>query len=117
MTARRHLGLRERSAIFLRAFGCCHLCKQKIGLAERWDIEHVIPLEMGGDEGHMAENLQPAHVGCHRVKTSVDSWQIAKAKRRAAKHLGVKAPRSIIPGSKASPFKRLLSGQTVRRDA
>ncbi len=117
MSARRRILVRERVAIFTRADGCCYLCAGKIGIAERWDVEHRVPLEMGGDEAPMSENLQPAHVACHRVKSSVDAWALAKAKRRQAKHLGVKAPRSIIPGSKASPFKRLLSGQTVRRDA
>jgi 5-methylcytosine-specific restriction endonuclease McrA len=106
---RRNISTTERVGIFYRAGGVCHLCGEKIGLAERWDVEHVIPLEMGGDEAKGSTNLQPAHVACHKTKTSVDSWQIAKAKRREAKHLGARPPSRLGHPT----LKRKIDGTVV----
>jgi 5-methylcytosine-specific restriction endonuclease McrA len=55
---------------------------------EKWDLEHVIPIAMGGDDDE--ENLRPAHKSCHKAKTKDDVKAVAKAKRRQAKHLGAK---------------------------
>lgn len=115
MVTRRHLSPTERLAIFTRAHGRCWICGEKIGLAERWDIEHRIPLAMGGDEAKGSDNLQPAHARCHAPKTAEDVARIAKAKRVEAKHLGIRAPRAVIPGSKASGLKKKLDGTVVRR--
>ncbi|WP_170167094.1 HNH endonuclease [Paracoccus methylarcula] len=96
--------------------GTCHICGGKVQVGESWDLEHVIPLAMGGedDEG----NVAPAHTACHREKTSEDAAQIAKANRVRAKHFGAKSERrATIPGSKGSKWKRKLSGQTVLRDS
>ena len=106
---RRRISISERAAIFHGSAGRCHLCGDKIGLAERWDVEHVIPLEMGGDEAKGSPNLQPAHVACHKTKTSVDSWQIAKAKRREAKHLGARPPSRLGHPT----LKRKINGTVV----
>jgi 5-methylcytosine-specific restriction endonuclease McrA len=113
---RRHIGPRERLAIFAAAGGMCHICGVKIdGTRDRWDIEHVIPLAMGGDEDTGSDNLQPACASCHRGKTATDLGALAKAKRVEAKHLGAKRSRSPIPGSKGTPWKRKLDGTTVPR--
>lgn len=112
---RRHISSRERVAIFGRAHGRCHLCGEKIGLAERWDIEHVVALALGGDEAPMSENLQPAHAACHAPKTSEDAGRIAKAKRVEARHLGAKKPRSVLPGSRASGWKKKIDGSVEKR--
>lgn len=112
---RRRISPSERVAIFHRFGGECHLCGERIGLSERWDVEHVIPLEMGGDEAKGSANLKPAHVNCHKTKSSVDAWQLAKAKRNEARHIGADKPRSVIPGSKASGWKRKIDGTLERR--
>lgn len=81
----------QRAQIFLLHKGQCHLCPHKIdGGKERWDLEHIIPLAMGGKDE--IENLAPAHVDCHKDKTKSDKANIAKAKRREAKHIGARAP-------------------------
>ncbi len=108
---RRRLSPSERVAIYTSAHGACHLCGEKIGLAERWDVEHVIPLEMGGDEAKGSTNLQPAHVACHRTKSSVDAWALAKAKRREAKHLGARG----TPAFRHPTLRRTVSGKVVPR--
>ena len=115
MTARRHISTRERVAIFSAAGGTCHICGGAIdGTREVWDVEHVVPLALGGDDH--GENLRPAHKNCHARKTARDAGDTARAKRLEAKHLGAKAPaRATIPGSKRSPWKKKLDGTLVRR--
>lgn len=113
---RRSISTRERVAIFERARGVCHICGGRIdGTREAWEVEHVVPLALGGDENPGSDNLQPAHVGCHARKTAEDAGRIAKAKRLHARHIGAKRPRSVIPGSRASRWKRTIDGRTVLR--
>ncbi len=112
MTRRRNIGQRERVEIFSRARGVCHICGQKIdGTSERWDVEHVIPRELGGDEARGSDNLQPAHVACHRSKTTADVGRIAKAKRVAARHLGARPKSSLTHPT----LKRRVDGSVVPR--
>lgn len=112
---RRRISTTERVAIFTAAGGLCHICGDRIGLTDRWDVEHVIPLAMGGDEAKGSANLQPAHESCHKGKTPGDVTAIAKAKRVHAKHIGASLPRAILPGSKASGWKRRIDGTVERR--
>lgn len=109
---RRHISPSERVAIYYRAGGCCHICGEKIGLAERWDVEHVIPLELGGDEAKGSLNLRPAHVDCHKPKTAKDVGDIAKAKRREARHIGAAKGRSSLSHP---TLKRKIDGSVVKR--
>lgn len=106
---------RRKLAVFDAHSGRCHLCHGKIdGTRESWELEHIIPLAMGGADDET--NVAPAHVACHRAKTTKDAGQIAKANRVRAKHNGAARPKSTLPGSKASGWKRKISGETVRRD-
>lgn len=109
---RRNLTKLQRVRVFDAAGGICHLCKAKIHVGERWDVEHVKPLSMGGADDET--NMAPAHVGCHREKTSAEAGPRAKADRIRARHLGIRK-RSRFPGSKDSPFKIKLDGSVVRR--
>ena len=104
---RRTLTTRDRAEIFGAAEGRCHLCGGRIEAGQRWEAEHVIPLAMGGEDG--LANLAPAHVRCHRTKTRTDASDIAKAKRREAKHLGFHRPRSGFSGW------RKFNGEVVKR--
>lgn len=116
MRPRRHIGPRERAVIFAAAGGVCHICLERIdGVRERWQVEHVVPHALGGDEEAGSDNLQPAHERCHAPKTAEDIGRIAKAKRVSAKHTGAKAPKAVLPGSRASAWKRRLDGTVVRR--
>jgi 5-methylcytosine-specific restriction endonuclease McrA len=115
MTARRSLTSKERLRLFALHDERCHLCGGRIGVGEAWEVEHVIPLAMGGADDDA--NRKPAHVKCHRAKTTDDAANIAKAKRREAKHLGARPrPKRPIPGSKASGWKKPLNGPAVRRE-
>jgi len=112
---RRSLSTRERLRLFAHHRGVCHICQGKIdGTREAWEIEHELPVALGGDESD--ENRKLAHVKCHKAKTAKDVGRIRKADRARAKHTGAKSkPRHVIPGSKASGWKKRLDGSVVRR--
>lgn len=111
---RRRLSTKARLEVFTRAGGVCHICGATIWPGEPWEVEHVIPIAQGGEDG--GDNLAPAHVDCHASKTAQDAANTARAKRLQARHLGAKAPsRAVVPGSKRSPWKKRLDGSVVRR--
>lgn len=92
--ARKSFTRKDRARIFAAGDGICHLCDGKIGVGEAWEVEHVIPWALTHDDGD--GNLRPAHVKCHRVKTTDDVKDIAKVYRMAAKHRG-EWPKSKSP--------------------
>lgn len=117
MPRRRHIGERERARIFLAHDGICHICGQKIDAGrERYQIDHIIPLEMGGEDG--GDNLAPAHEACHTRKTAQqDVPNIRKAQRQERRSMGIaKQSRNPLPGSKKSRLKRKLDGTVVDRE-
>ena len=114
MTFRR-MSTSRRARIFEQNDGICHICDQPIdGTRERWEVEHVIALEISRDDSD--ENLRPAHVNCHKEKTKEDAKTIAKCKRVEAKHRGSFRTRNPLPGSKNSDWKQKVNGDWVRRD-
>lgn len=96
--ARKRFTDKDRARIFAANGGCCHLCEQKIdGVREAWEIEHVIAWELTRDDSD--DNLRPAHKSCHATKTHTkDRPAINEAKRREAKHFGVKRPSGKLQG-------------------
>lgn len=115
MTRRRSISASERARIFTGSGGICHICGHKIdGGREPWDVEHVIPLEMGGDDH--GDNLQPAHRSCHKNKTAEDAKHIAKAKRMQQRAMGIKRQsRSRFQTNRDGRFKKKLDGTVVPR--
>jgi 5-methylcytosine-specific restriction endonuclease McrA len=83
---RKHLSAKERVRLFELHKGICHICKQKIQVGEKWELEHLIPWELTRDDSD--ENVKPAHDHCHKPKTKKDTQEIRKADRIRAKHLG-----------------------------
>jgi 5-methylcytosine-specific restriction protein A len=105
----RRMSPTRRARIFSAHDGKCHICGGQIdGTRERWDVEHIIPLEISRDDDD--NNLAPAHVSCHKAKTKQDAADIAKCKRVERKHNGAHRARSIIPGSRDSKWKRKIGG-------
>lgn len=97
---RKSLTRNQRAELFLQHGGVCHLCDGKI-LAERgeaWEVEHVEAREISGRDDW--DNLRPAHVACHKVKSAADKAVIAKCNRARNKHLGIKPRRRTIAGRK-----------------
>ncbi len=104
-----------RLSLFLKRKGTCAACTQKIEAGKAWNIDHILPLALGGTNA--PENLQILCRPCHRSKTThSDIPRIAKTKRLKARHLGARAPSNCpIPGSRRSPWKRKMDGSLVRR--
>ena len=113
-TVRRKLTPHRRLKVWERAGGICILCERKIdGVRERWIIEHIRALELGGADD--LDNMGPAHEACALEKTRDDHHRAAQAKRQKIRHLGVHEPKRPLPFGKASRWKRTLSGRIVPR--
>lgn len=112
---RRSLSTRERVRLFTLYGGVCHICGGRIdGAREAWDVEHILPVALGGEETD--ENRKPAHVKCHKGKTADDIGRIRKADRAQARHIGAKArTRCPLPGGRHSKLKRKIDGTVVPR--
>ena len=105
-----------RLNLFLMRKGLCAACAQKIDAGKAWDIDHILPLALGGTNA--PDNLQILCRPCHRTKTThSDVPRIAKTKRLRARHLGASAPSTRpIPGSRQSLWKRKMDGSVMRRN-
>lgn len=92
-----------RARVFERAKGICHISKRKIRAGEKWELEHVVPLSMGG--GHRETNLAPALADAHKEKTREEAGVRAKADRVRLKHLGL-FPKSPFPLRSRNSFRK-----------
>lgn len=81
-----------RGLAFARCKGKCEKCGGNLKVGEG-EYDHVIPLALTGES--TLENCQVLCQPCHRApgaKTAEDVKNIAKAKRREAKHTGITRP-------------------------
>jgi hypothetical protein len=84
------------------------------------EFDHTIPEALILDKSRKLTADDGKMLGrdcCHRApggKTAQDVTNIARAKRREARHLGIR-PKSKFPCSKDSPWRRKLSGEVVPR--
>ena len=87
--------------VWRRQKGRCHISGKKIRPGDEKHLDHVIPLERGGEnrESNIAWALGPDH----RAKTAIENSENAKADRNAGRHVGTvkKAPRKTI---QSAPF-------------
>jgi hypothetical protein len=91
------------------------ICGRRIdGVRERWIVEHIRALELGGADD--LENMGPAHEACGREKTRDDHARTARAKRQKTRHLGAAVIARPLPGSRACALKRKINGTVVPRD-
>jgi 5-methylcytosine-specific restriction enzyme A len=101
LVSRKVFSTKQRAKIFLEQNGICNICQGKIQVGQAFDIDHVIPLALGGTND--AENLRPVHERCHRgegSKTSDDIKAIRRADRLAKKHHGMTKPKRKWPSRK-----------------
>lgn len=104
----------RRLKVFERAKGTCWVCFRRIQIGEKWIVEHLRPLGLGGTDDD--ENLGVTHLTCAQEKTKGDMQAISKAKRSKIKAYGMKSPaKNPMPGSKASKWKRRMDGTVVPR--
>ena len=90
MTKRKPISRTVRARVFDKANGCCHLCGGKITVADKWDVDHILALALGGADDE--SNFAPAHRVCHRGKSASDLGMIRKADRQRARLIGAKPP-------------------------
>jgi 5-methylcytosine-specific restriction endonuclease McrA len=116
MSERRSFTRLQRIDVLHANGGLCHHCGEIINTArEKFEIEHVLPIALGGADDFT--NTKPIHLHCHRKKTRDDIRKIAKAKRVKAKFEGGFRPaKHPLPCGRGSPVKKKLNGQVVRRD-
>ena len=82
MKRRRRFHPRVLAEIVKRQDGGCACCGEPLGTDPRqieWD--HIVPLADGGED--RPDNLQALTKTCHRIKTTREATERAKAKRLA----------------------------------
>ena len=111
---RRHLSRRETVAVFDAAGGVCRICAQAITAGQRWHVDHIKPLWLGGADE--LANMAPLHDRCHMSKTAIEARDRAKGNRVRQKHLGIpKRKARPLPGTIASGWRHRMSGKWERR--
>ncbi|EHK56846.1 HNH endonuclease [Allomesorhizobium alhagi] len=75
-----------RDRVFSRAGKRCHITGRKIRPGEKWQLEHVKPLSLGGE--NRERNLAPALTAPHRQKSASEADHRARADRRRRKQDG-----------------------------
>jgi 5-methylcytosine-specific restriction endonuclease McrA len=98
---------RVRLRVFERENGLCHLTGAKIKPGDKWDLDHRIPLILGGE--HRETNLFPALVDPHRRKTATEMAVKSKIARVKKKHLGIDKPKSGF----SQRFRKKMNGDVV----
>jgi 5-methylcytosine-specific restriction protein A len=106
-TPRKPLTPTQRLKLFEDHKGKCGICGLKIQAGEKWIDEHLRALGLAGSND--MENRAPAHVKCAADKTKQDVSDIARAKRRKMRHLGIKKPSSF----QTSRFKKRMDGTVI----
>ncbi len=107
--------------------GRCAVCTRKLGPANPFTIDHIKALVFDVDpphHGNRESNLQLICTDpCSKEKSGEETSRKAKADAFAVKHYGIDKQRKEksryhrpMPGSRASPWKKKLHGQVVRRD-
>lgn len=104
---------RVKIRLFQATGGRCAICTRLIYIGMSWVCDHMLALANGGR--HAEDNLQVLCEECHKTKTRSDVAMKALANRIKTKHLGLKRSRNPMPGSRASGWKRKMSGEWVRR--
>jgi len=99
--------------IFERYDRRCHISGTKIGEGDKWELEHIVPLEAGGE--NRESNLAPALPAWHKVKTKAEAATRAKRNNALKRRYGITGPKHIIPGSKASGQKHHMNGMITCR--
>lgn len=115
-TPRRKLSTRARLACWERHGGRCCLCGERIdGARERWIVEHILALELGGPDTE--DNMAPAHERCAIEKTRKDHAMAAKAKRMKARHIGARKESSrAMPCGRGSRFRKRMDGTLIDKE-
>lgn len=115
MTTRRRWSAKTRMEILSEHQEKCCICGQPIERDKGFDLDHLIPLRIGGPDTR--DNLRPAHRACHRIKTKSDHAQIGKTRRQEAKSWGVKSQKGPKLQSRGFPKADAQPGRFQRHEA
>jgi len=112
-TKRKAMTPARRLRVFNAASGRCQCgCSEK--LRPDWEVEHRIPLSIGGTEDD--SNLEAWNAVCHQRKTSGEAGPRAKVARIIAREDGTRRPRKPIPArADAWPKGRKIPTKKDRR--
>ena len=99
---------RVRLRIWEKNAGQCQSCRRKLASGDRWAIDHIQALILGGE--HRESNLQVLCDWCHKPKTRREVAVKAKAASSRAKHFGIRQPKRGFRGW------RNFKGEIVRPD-
>lgn len=105
---------RVKDRVSMKSLDCCVKCTRKTGGGLKGEIDHIIPLILGGE--HREMNLQLLCVECHSAKSRLDVKLKAKVARVRQRNLGIRKPKQTIKSAgfrKASP-QRSASRPIVR---
>ena len=106
---------RVKLRIVLAQNGKCAITGQKFRPGDTIEYDHEIALINGGE--NRESNIRAVLTTAHKTKTAKDVAQKAKNDRVRKKHFGINSgPRSVIPGSKRSKWKKTIGGTAVLRD-
>lgn len=106
---------RVQDRVSQKSNDCCVTCTRPVTGKLRAEIDHVIPLIIGGQ--HRETNLQLLCHECHAGKTKLDVKLKAKVARVRQRHLGIRKTRQKIQSrgfEKAAP-QRTASRPIERR--
>lgn len=101
---------RVRQRVFDRHNGICHLTGRKIQPGDKWELEHIHALILGGQ--HRESNLAPALYAAHKVKTATEMKVKAKIARVRQKHIGISKSKSSLSHPH---LKRQMDGTVIDR--
>ncbi|ULJ73641.1 HNH endonuclease [Rhizobium gallicum] len=82
---------RVRLRVFEKYGRKCYLTGREIRPGDKWELEHVVSLILGGQ--HRESNMAPALAAPHKVKTAVEMKVKSKIAKVKKKHFGLGKPK------------------------
>lgn len=100
---------RVRVRVFEACGGKCHRCGRKIRTGERWTLEHLLALILGGRNAE--DNLGVTCDWCLPIKNAEDQAAKSKAYEVRAKHILPRAPSRL----RGQGFQRAAPQRTASK--
>jgi len=111
-TPRRGFTAKQRQAVWDDWQGLCACCSEPIG-DEPWDIDHTIPIALGGR--HELGNWQPLIRSHHRDKSKADVKAIAKVNRLLKQGTVENKSRKIVSRGFDKTLRKRMNGTVEKR--
>lgn len=119
--ARQSLSPQQRTIVFGKTGGRCHICGGNIVDVERWHADHVFPHSGGGH--HKVDNYLPAHAHCNVYRWDYTAqelqeiiklgvWIRIEIERKTP--LGLRAAERFLARQKRRDARRKPVSQTMK---